>query len=175
MTSVLVAYATKMAGTRDIATAIGEQLTAAGMSATVSDAHDVTTLDEFDAAVVGSALYAGRWRPEAVTLLTKYAKSGQQIPIWLFQSGPCGADAADEVPVPRRVQHVADAIGARKPVTFGGRLEPATARGFLARRMAIGPMAGDFRDFDRIRRWADTIAARLSSPASTGASHDGAL
>jgi menaquinone-dependent protoporphyrinogen oxidase len=171
VTLVFVAYATKMGGTRDIATAIGEQLKTAGMQVTVCDAHDVRTLDGYDAAVIGSALYTGRWRPEAVALLADHAEHGKAMPVWLFHSGPCGKHAADEVPAPKRVQHLADAVGAAKPITFGGRLEPATARGFIARRMATGPMAGDFRDFDRIRRWADTITSQLAVPTPIGTPH----
>ncbi len=165
MTSVLVAYATKMGGTRDIAIAIGERLTTAGSQVTVCDAGEVRTLDGYDAVVIGSAIYAGRWRSEAVSLLAKQANRGTSIPVWLFQSGPCGKTAADPVPVPKRVQRLVDRLGTPAPTTFGGRLEPATARGFIARRMATGPMAGDFRDFDRIRSWADDIAMQL--PKST--------
>lgn len=58
---------------------------------------------------------------------------------------------------------LADAAGAPRPVTFGGRLEAATARGFLAKKMAEGPTAGDFRDFARIRQYAKDIATELTS------------
>jgi menaquinone-dependent protoporphyrinogen oxidase len=170
MPSVLVAYATRSGGTRDIATVIGEQLTAAGMQVTVSDVGQVRTFDGYDAAVVGSAVYTGRWRADAVELLARQADDGRPIPAWLFQSGPCGEAAADPVPAPKRVRLLADRLGTAAPTTFGGRLEPATARGFLARRLAAGPLAGDFRDFPRVRRWADAIATELltSQPTATG-------
>jgi menaquinone-dependent protoporphyrinogen oxidase len=167
MTNVLVAYASKMGGTRGIATAISEQLTLAGADVHLVSAADTVTLGGYDAAVVGSALYTGRWRPAAVNLLVRHAKAGTAIPVWLFQSGPCGPDATHQLPAPRRVQKLAATIGAAAPTTFGGRLEPATARGFLGRRLASGPMAGDFRDFDQIRRWADGIAVQLALPATS--------
>ena len=57
-----------------------------------------------------------------------------------------------------------EALGAPVPMTFGGRIEPATAKGFIAKKMAKGPNAGDFRDDGRIRQWADGIAEELKSP-----------
>ncbi|WP_093588649.1 hypothetical protein [Lentzea waywayandensis] len=52
-------------------------------------------------------------------------------------------------------------IGADEPVTFGGRLTPKTAVGFISKKMARGEMAGDFRDRDEIAFWADMIAEQL--------------
>ena len=52
-------------------------------------------------------------------------------------------------------------IGADDPVTFGGRIEPSTAKGFMAKRMANGPMAGDYRDWPKIREWAGQVSRSL--------------
>ncbi len=164
MTTVLVACAGKMGGTREIGIAIGEELHASGLTVKVGDAREVFDLDGFDAVVIGSALYTGRWRPEAVRLLERVTALRRPIRVFLFQSGPCGPDAQTrQVPVPKRVGKLAAAPGVGLPVTFGGRLEPATARGFLAKKMAEGPTAGDFRDFHRIRQYARTIATELMS------------
>ncbi|MGS0684707.1 flavodoxin domain-containing protein [Nakamurella sp. GG22] len=164
MTTVLVAFAGKMGGTREIGIAIGEELHSVGLTVHVGDAREVFDLDGFDAVVIGSALYTGRWRPEAVRLLENVTSLRRPIRVFLFQSGPCGPDArTQQVPAPKRVGKLADAAGVGLPVTFGGRLEPATARGFLAKKMAEGPIAGDFRDFDRIRQYARTIATELKS------------
>jgi menaquinone-dependent protoporphyrinogen oxidase len=109
--------------------------------------------------VLGSALYTRRWRPDAVRFLKRHAGALRGREVWLFQSGPCGPDAEDpDQPEPANVARLRAAIDAEPPVTFGGVLDPATARGFLARRMARGELAGDFRDTDRIRRWAARIA-----------------
>jgi menaquinone-dependent protoporphyrinogen oxidase len=52
-------------------------------------------------------------------------------------------------------------IDAERTATFGGRLEPATARGLIARLLASGSRAGDFRDWDRIRAWARDVGRRV--------------
>lgn len=57
-----------------------------------------------DAAVVCSGIYANHWLSEAVTLLSRQAEHGTRIPIWLFQSGPCGENAETmQIPAPKRV------------------------------------------------------------------------
>lgn len=172
-TTLLVAYAGRMGGTRGIAAAIAEELTDAGLDVTLLDAADVESVDRFDAVVLGSSLYAGRWRHDAVAvlgLLAERAREVGSVPTWLFQSGPCGEGASTEqVEPPRKVLRYADKIGADHPVTFGGRLDPETATGFIAKRMATGSLAGDFRDFDRVRAWAQSIADSLTAPRSTTA------
>ncbi len=169
MTRILVAYATKMGSTREIAEVIGDVLQKAGHDTTVSEVDGVEGFAGFDAAVVGSAVYMGHWRPEAVELLEQQVKLGVTIPVWLFQSGPFDRDShtADK-DTPKKVHALAAALDTAAPMTFGGRIEPSTAIGFIAKRMAKGPNAGDYRDFDQIRRWARDIAAQLA-PATTGA------
>ncbi|MEU3645257.1 flavodoxin domain-containing protein [Lentzea sp. NPDC034063] len=160
MTEILVAYATKMGATKEIAEAIGARISSASHEVVVLDAADVNSVAPYKAVVLGSALYAGRWRREAVKLLTRNEKLLHTRPLWLFHSGPLGADVAAQQ-APRTVREIAARIGAEEPFTFGGRLTPQTAVGFFARKMAQGPMAGDFRDWDEIDRWAYTIAERL--------------
>ncbi|HEY5116958.1 MAG TPA: flavodoxin domain-containing protein [Nakamurella sp.] len=164
MIRVLVAYATKMGGTKGIADTIGDELTRDGIEAHVHDASAVKDIKAYDALVIGSAIYANRWRPEAIRLLS-LADRGNPIPVWLFQSGPLGEGAETmQVEIPKKVARLVEALGAPVPMTFGGRIEPATAKGFIAKKMAKGPNAGDFRDDGRIRQWADGIAEELKSP-----------
>jgi len=169
-TTVLVVYASKMGGTKGIADAIGAELTATGLAVTISDAADVRSLDGYDAVVLGSAIYASRWRPAAVRILKLLAaRAGalKPIPTWLFHSGPCGANADEQVMPPKKVSTSAHRINTPSPVTFGGRLDPLTATGFIARKMAAGPLAGDFRDFTRIRAFAAGIADQLTAAKPT--------
>jgi len=160
MTEILVAYATKMGGTKEIAEAVAARIRAASHEVTVLDAADVRSVEPYKAVVLGSALYAGRWRPEAVRLLKRNEHILARKPVWLFHSGPVGADLSAQK-APRKVRELATRIGADQPMTFGGRLTPQTADGFLARKMAQGPMAGDYRDWDEIELWAYHIAEQL--------------
>ncbi|GLY49866.1 flavodoxin domain-containing protein [Lentzea sp. NBRC 102530] len=160
MAEILVAYATKMTGTKEIAEAIGARIRTASHEVTVLDAAEVQTVAPYKAVVLGSALYAGRWRPEAVKLLKRNADLLAKRPVWLFHSGPLGHEVAPQN-APKKVRELAARIGADEPKTFGGRISPQTAVGFLAKRMAQGPMAGDHRDWEAIDLWAYEIAQQL--------------
>lgn len=43
-------------------------------------------------------------------------------------------------------------------MTFGGKLDPEKARGPLAKWVATGDLAGDWRDWNQIKAWASTVA-----------------
>jgi menaquinone-dependent protoporphyrinogen oxidase len=162
MVKVLVAYGTKMGGTAGIAEKVAESLRARGHEVTLAPAAKVPRKAQFDAAVVGSGLYAGRWRRGAVRLLRRLAGAGRKMPVWLFHSGPLGDDQADQpMPLPKRVQILADRLGAHDVVTFGGRL-PGDARGFIARAMLRNGRGGDWRQLEQAAAWGNALADELS-------------
>jgi menaquinone-dependent protoporphyrinogen oxidase len=160
---VLVAYASRHEATAEIAAAIAGELGAAGCVATVSEARSVTNLADVDAAIVGSALYLGRWDDSALDLLRHERVTLSGIPTWLFSSGPVGDGKAtarpQRLPQPEEVAALAEQIGARA-TTFGGRVD-ADEEGFDLQIMASAGLAGDWRDFRRIRAWARGIAADI--------------
>jgi menaquinone-dependent protoporphyrinogen oxidase len=161
MAKVLVAYGSKMGGTAGIAERVAETLRARGHEVTLAPAGEVPRKATFDAAVVGSGIYAGRWRGEAIRLLKRLAGAGDSMPVWLFHSGPLGDDHGDDPQaVPQSVQALAERMGAREVVTFGGRL-PEDAEGFIAKAMARNGQAGDWRRLDQVTAWAKTIADEL--------------
>lgn len=163
MTRILVAYGSKMGGTAGIAEAIAAELRSCGAAVDLRDARDAPDTAGYDAVLVGSAIYAGRWHRSAVTLLRRLWRAREFPKVWLFHSGPTGPDAATRsVPPPKKVAALAAELGAAPPETFGGRIEAATAKGLIARSMAKGNLGGDFRDLGRAREWARRIAASLA-------------
>ncbi|MCX9078211.1 MAG: flavodoxin domain-containing protein, partial [Candidatus Methanoperedens sp.] len=66
---ILVAYASKYGATTEIAEKIGEVLRQGGIDADVLPAERVEALNLYDAVVLGSAVYAGQWRREAILFL----------------------------------------------------------------------------------------------------------
>ncbi|HLT59746.1 MAG TPA: flavodoxin domain-containing protein [Microlunatus sp.] len=167
MSRVLITYATRMGSTAEIARAIGDRITRRGPDAEVLPVQRVRGLARYDAVVVGSAVRLHRWLPEAVHWLRDNAPDLAERPTWLFQSGPCGADAAEPQPVPRAVARLAYCIGAARPVTFGGRLDPNRARTPVEQWFSRGPLAGDYRDWPAITRWADLVVDQLVRATST--------
>jgi menaquinone-dependent protoporphyrinogen oxidase len=161
MAKVLVAYETKMGGTAGIAERVAEALRSRGHEVILAPAGKVPRREQFDAAVVGSGLYAGRWRAGAVRLLKRLARSGREMPVWLFHSGPLGDEHADDPQAPpARVQALAERLGAHDVVTFGGRLAEGV-QGFIAKAMARNGKAGDWRQLDQAAAWGNAIADEL--------------
>ena len=160
---VLVAYASKMGATADIAEAIGDELRSHGHDVDVLDVAQVRTIEPYDAVVLGSAIYIRRWRRDAVRFLRSNVDELRKRQVWLFHSGPVGPDKDQEQAMPPAVRRLAREIGATPAVTFAGRLEPATAKGFLARRLAKGTLSGDSRDWPKIRAWAADLSTAIGT------------
>lgn len=171
---ILVAYASRSGATREIAERIGDRLRRAGLDAdveSVSGARDVTA---YDACVVGSAVYLGRWEKAAVAFVERNRKAFAGRPTWLFSSGPLGTEPLMNGVDKREGAVTAEVIAAlveiaqpRDHRVFYGALDP--------RRLGMGPRlmrtlpagrklleAGDFRDWPEIEGWADGIAAELA-------------
>jgi menaquinone-dependent protoporphyrinogen oxidase len=161
----VLAYGTKHGATREIADAIAKTLRAAGLEVDLQRARRVRSVKPYRAVVLGSAVYAGRWRRDASRLLRR---SGlRERDVWLFSSGPVGESKSDpeqfeRMTKPPRVQRIAADIGAREHVVFGGMV--AEDAGFIRKKMArrIPPELRDLRDWDAIETWANAIAATLT-------------
>jgi menaquinone-dependent protoporphyrinogen oxidase len=161
---ILVAYASRMRATEEIAQAIATELRNAGHAVDVASCQSAPDAWKYDAIIVGSALYIGRWDKTAVDYLKRQAQDLAERPVWLFQSGPVGDGAeTEQVDAPRPVRKLVEQLDLASPVTFGGRLDPARATGPVTRWMATGLYKGDFRDWDRVRDWAASINSALSA------------
>ncbi len=158
---ILVTWGSKHGGTEGIARILGDALEVHGYTVVTVSARDVTKVDGFDAAIIGGALYANRWPGHLRRFVHRHEKALRKIPVWLFSSGPLD-DSADHrtIPAPTQVAVLAERIGAKGHVTFGGRLEP-DVRGFPASAMA-NKLSGDWRNPDRIRAWAAELAVQVA-------------
>lgn len=163
---VLVAYATKHGATAEIAERIGEVLREAGWSSDVLPADRVSDLTPYPAVVLGSAVYVGKWRKEAVAFLEANEQQLAERPVWLFSTGPTGEGDAVELlkgwRFPEAQQPIADRIQPRDIAVFHGELDKEELG--LAEKLIVkgvkAPM-GDFRDWEAVTSWATAIAAAL--------------
>jgi len=167
--SVLVAYGTKNGSTARIAEAIAEVLRKEGLTAEALPAGSVASVTSYDAVVLGSGLYAGRWHRDARSFARRHRHALAERPLWLFSSGPLDASASErDIPPVPGVKRAMVRLDAREHVTFGGCLEEG-AKGFIARKIVSSGKGGDFRDFTAIEEWAARIAhGLLTSPVRHG-------
>jgi len=167
---ILVTAASRHGSTGEIAQELGKALRGAlpGMGVDVVPLTRVGSFDGYDAVVLGSAVYFGRWLDEARWQVTAHADALRERPVWLFSSGPVGdTTVPDAEPVDGA--ELARAVGAREHRVFAGRLlrEDLGLRERLAVGMVHAP-DGDFRDWAAIRAWADRIAADLRVGSGIG-------
>lgn len=175
---VLVAYATRHGATRGIAERIALTLEQAGLDVAVQAVESATALDEYDAFVVGSAAYMGRWIDEAAGFVRRNRELLARHPVWLFSSGPVGTDTVDakgrdvlEAAEPREFAEFTRVIQPVDERVFFGAYDPDAKPIGLAERMGARFMrlpvvrgalpGGDFRDWPEIEAWAGGIAREL--------------
>jgi menaquinone-dependent protoporphyrinogen oxidase len=164
--TVLVAYATSGGSTAEIAGWIAEELRAAGHNVEVRAAAEVPDAIGYSGIVLGGAVYAAGWHPDARHLAHRLADHVRGRAVWLFSSGPLDDSAnTQSLPPSAQVARIMRLLNARGHATFGGRLsEDANGwLGLVARRMARDGRGGDFRDPEQVREWARSIAAQLSA------------
>ncbi|MSS85060.1 flavodoxin [Actinomycetaceae bacterium WB03_NA08] len=160
---VLVTAASKHGSASEIASAIAARLRRSGLAVDSFAPESVQSLAEYDAVVIGSAVYMRQWMEAARDFVARFHGQLRQMPTWAFSVGMSG--------VPKRAPQDPKKIG---PVSmdgvfdhtkvFAGRYDP-TRLSLRERSIArlAGAVEGDFRDWDEVERWADSIAEALKN------------
>ena len=132
---------------REVAEAVGATLRERGFQVEVEPAGKVKDGGRYDAAVVGGALYRGRWHRDARRLLNGTRKEFASKPLAVFGTGRC---RNEEIAFDRAGQQLQRAL-AKMP-----EVEP----------LSIGVSAGadrnknvDVRDWNAIRVWTEEVGA----------------
>lgn len=168
MSRILIAYGSKYGATAEIAEKIGEVLRQAGIEADVASADKAADPREYDAVVIGSGVYIGKWRKEASKFLKKNAEVLAGRPVWIFSSGPTGEGDPLELTKgwtnPKSIQKAVDQIKPRDIKLFSGKYDPENMGAFCNSMMKrVGADTGDFRDWDAISAWASAVAEAISN------------
>jgi menaquinone-dependent protoporphyrinogen oxidase len=165
---VLIVVASEHGATREIARTIRDTLDEHGIGADLVPPDVVPSLSDYGAVILGSAVYAGHWLPAARDFATRFRAQLATRRVWLFSSGPVGDPARKMVQAmgeePAEVRALTEAIRPRDHRMFAGKLDPRQLRGLQRASLLVFPgLRGDFRDWTRIRAWAEEIAADLTT------------
>ena len=158
----LVTTASKHGATAEIGDAIAGKLREHDLQVEVHEPGDVASLDGYDAVILGSAVYAGRWMDSARRFSERHHQALRLLPVWLFSSGPIG-DPLEPAQDPADGHRLLGELQAHEHRVFAGRVNSSDL-GWVERtitKMVKAP-DGDFRDFDAIRSWAAEIAEQLA-------------
>lgn len=169
---ILIAYATRSGTTSEVAGRIGSVLESHGFTVDVLPVKQVKNLEAYAAAVIGSAVRLDQWLPEATEFVKKHRRELGRIPTAFFSVCLTAADPNEE----RRklMVHFSESACKFRPpddqAFFAGRLELKRLP-LLPRLMARGVKVkeGDFRDWDSIRAWSESLSTRFREPAETAA------
>ena len=158
---ILLTSSSKHGSTDEVAAVIAERLRAAQIDVETKRPEDVDNVEEYDAFILGSAVYMTTWMPEAVDFTTRFRDVLRARPVWAFSVGLSG-----------RIGPVLLDIDPEDHVTFAGRFDPSrlSLRERSIARLG-GASEGDYRDWDEVRQWADAIATSLYDDTLTG-NHD---
>ena len=156
--TVLVTTASRHGATAEIGAEIAAVLSERGIASVAAPVATASPSD-YDAVILGSAVYMGRWLPPARDFVERHRDTLAQRPVWLFSSGPVG------VSPPAGMEHIADAEevrGARAHRVFDGRIDRREL-GLLekAALRAVHAPDGDYRDWEAVRAYANEIADEL--------------
>ncbi|MGX5654781.1 flavodoxin domain-containing protein [Geodermatophilus nigrescens] len=163
---VLVAVAGRHGGTAEVADAVADGLRSGLGAGVVVDVRLVAEVDDvtgYDAVVIGSAVYHGRWLETAREMVLRCAIDLWDRPVWVFSSGPVG-DPGRPPEVLLDVEEVLVQTRAREHRVFPGRLDRAALS--RTERAVAGLLFlpdGDRRDPAAARRWGRRIAAALAA------------
>ena len=165
MKKILVCYSTRYGSTGEIAGMIGEELGSTGYEVMVQPIARVKDPGEYNAVVIGSPLYMGKWLAEARDFVSRFRHSLGERPVAVFSVGYSMKDRTKE-----HLQSGEDALEAIRifinPIRTGffpGRVDPdlmSPADKAVIRLGGVTP--GDFREEDLVRTWAKTLAGAMS-------------
>ncbi|HET7521543.1 MAG TPA: flavodoxin domain-containing protein [Candidatus Limnocylindria bacterium] len=158
---ILVAAASKHGATAEIGAAVGHALARHGHGVDLLPPAEVKRIEPYDAVILGSGVYAGHWLADAKELVERFADELRQRHVWLFSSGPLG-DPPAPAGEPVDLTKVAEQLAPRGQMVFAGRLDRESL-GFGERAIVALVKApyGDFRDWQAIEQWAESIHAAL--------------
>lgn len=162
---VLIGYASRHGGTAEIAARIAETVGCTDVNVELRPFGEIpeTSVAGFDAFILGSSVYMGRWDREAMAFVRRHQGVLRLRPVWLFSSGPLGDQP---LAGPSDLEELRHRVHFRAHRLFRGVLKPermSLGERLLARAMKV---SGDYRDWAEIEEWAGEIRTRLATGRS---------
>lgn len=156
---VLVAVASKHGATQEIAEKIWRVLGEKGINADFKKIDASTDIHDYDAFVLGSAVYVGSWLDQAKKFIQLNSKDLSKKTVWLFSSGPVGTPAKPTEEKSVQVSDIIMATKAKEHRIFNGKIDKSRLNyGEKAILLAFGTKEGDYRNWPEISAWAESIA-----------------
>ena len=177
--TVLVAYASALGSTREIAQHMATRMAAAldpveGLGGVeCRSVEEVGSLTGYEAVVVGSAIHNQAWLPPALEFLTQHGPELSKRPVWAFSVGMSDGlpklfrGRGAELQKQRLEQTQFQDVSLRGHAVFSGVYEASQLSAPLRTLFRLsGGQFGDLRDWSAIDAWTDQIRGELAAPAA---------
>lgn len=163
---VLVVYASKYGSTGGVADAIGKELCSKDVASDVVLIKNADNIRSYQGAIIGSAIYMGKWMSEAIDFVKENRDVLCNVPVAYFHVGMTLARHPEKrAEVLSYVDPILKAVPEIKPVgigTFAGAMDYNNLSWINKKILrSKGTPEGDFRDWNAIRSWAMDIKRTL--------------
>lgn len=168
MTRVLVAYATRFGSTREVASAIVRELNTAGFQAQAAEVSGALVPEDYDAFVIGSPIYGGKWVSAAGIFAAAMADRIGDKPVAFFSVGTLVLKNA-EIGFAEHQSFIDDLVEFAPTLNvvassvFAGYFDRANLPWYLRiiDRFAPTPQ-GDHREWPKIQEWTRSLVPKFS-------------
>jgi menaquinone-dependent protoporphyrinogen oxidase len=165
---LLIAYASKCGSTGEVAEAVGRVLCGSGLAADIERVQDVKDLSGYRAVVLGTAIRMGKPLSEMTDFAKKNRSALSALPVACFHVGMSMREdtAANREKAQQSLAPLLQSIPAPAAVgLFAGKVDYsklAPIFRWMFSQDKSGDMAeGDWRDWDAINAWAQSLAPLL--------------
>lgn len=161
---ILITYATRFGSTEEVAEAIATTLNEQGLTVSLRPMAEVRSLAEYDAVVLGSAVNFAKWLPAAANFVREHQGGLARVPVALFTVHIQNI-AGDAQSRRNRLAYLDEIRPYVQPVSagfFAGRFNRHAAVELIPRWLALIVPTFDYRKWDKIRAWANSLPALLS-------------
>ena len=152
---------------------IGDIMRAEGLDVDVREFDEINSIDEYGAAILGSAIHSQMWLPLAADFMRANSMALAPRPVWLFSVCSIGDTSSffsermarlmrRRRREPSIISEVRSRLNPRDHRYFAGVIERSqwTFAGDLFLKLCGGTF-GDHRDWSDIEQWASGIATSL--------------
>jgi len=162
---VLVAYATRYGSTQEVAEAVAATLRERGLEVELQSAGELRSVEEYQAVVLGTALYMFRLHKDARRFLARRRATLAERPVAIFALGPFNDEEKEWQGVRAQLDKELAKFPWLVPVAkevFGGKFDPAKLRFPYNLVPALKRLpVSDIRDWKAIHEWASDVAEKL--------------
>jgi menaquinone-dependent protoporphyrinogen oxidase len=174
MDRLLVAYASGLGSTAEVAAAIGEALADGGLGVDVKPVLESPQPDGYQAVLIGSAVRHGSWLAEAVEYVRANREALNRVPVALFSVHitNLGDDENSRRNRLAFLDEVRPLLMAVDEAYFAGRFDRRGAALLMPGCLARFVPRMDLRNWEKIRTWAAGVQPRLVQKPEPGSDNN---